>query len=150
MNLVWTDLACRLPRTPDRCIFVHPYSAPSPVSVDNRRQKGPPRFVVEPHTHEREGLHHAETVRQTPAEHLPIARRQENPWPDELCGGTNERLELSVALAHSMAREPQDSGIARETILVLDHARGATRDRLQEFATAVMAMDATAQRIAGV
>ncbi len=138
------------PTPPDRLISVLPCAAPSPVSVDNRRQKCPLRFVVETHTHEREGLHHAETVRQTPAEQLPIARRQEKSWPHELCGGTDERLDLGVALAHGMAREPYDGGIAGETVLVLDNARCATRDGLQEFSTAVMAMDATTQRIASL
>jgi hypothetical protein len=102
------------------------------------------RLVVEPQAHQRQGLDHPEAVCQAPAEQLPVARRQQQPWPDEHGGGPEQRLEIRIALAHGMAEEPDHGGIAGETVPVLDHGRGAVLDGFQQFAAPVVAVDTTA------
>src|SRR5687767_12267087 len=128
----------------------HTTACPDPWSgsVNNRGQEDPPRLVVEPQAHERQGLDHAEAVRQTPAEQLPIPRRQQKAWSHERRGGPDQGLEIGVTLAHGMAREPDHGGIAGETALVLDHGRGAVPDGLQQFTTPIMAVDAMTQGVA--
>jgi hypothetical protein len=56
------------PATPYRIPSTLAYPDPWSVSVEDRGQKDAPRLIVEAHTHERHGLHHAESMRQTPAE----------------------------------------------------------------------------------
>src|ERR671923_103942 len=121
-----------------------------PVSVKNRGRKGALRLVVEAQAQQRHGLDHAETMCQTPAEQLAVARRQQKARPDERRGGPDQRLELGVALTHGMAGEPEHRGIAGEPVPVLDHRRGTLRNGLPEFAMPIMAVDVAAQRIAAI
>src|SRR5512132_2515012 len=134
----------------DRLAPAQSRATPWSLSVKNRGQKGALWLVVEAQAHQRHGLDHAETMRQTPAEDLAVTCRQQKAWPDARRGGPDQRLELGVALAHGMAGEPEPGGIAGEPVLVLHHGRGAVHDGLPEFTMPIMAVDATAQCIAAV
>jgi hypothetical protein len=59
-------------------------------------------------------------------------------------------LEFAVALANGVSKETEGCGVAGNTPVVLDDAGRALPDRVEQFPTAIMAVDLPADAVAGL
>jgi hypothetical protein len=65
-------------------------------------------------------------------------------------GRGDEGLEFAVALADGVSKETEGCGVAGNTPGVLDDAGHASPDRVDQFPTAIMAVDLPAEVVAGL
>ena len=72
-------------------------------SVQNRRQVGASRLVIETDGHECPLVDEPQTAIQSPAEHIVVARRHKKSWPGESRRGADQRFQIFVAFADCMS-----------------------------------------------
>ena len=119
-------------------------------SIYHRWQKCSRGFVVEAAAHESHGLRDAQTALQAPAEQFCVTNRQEEAGAGECLGRADEGLEFAVAFADGMSKETDGCGVAGNTPVVLDDAGRALPDRVEQFPTAIMAVELLADAVAGL
>src|SRR5450755_1277885 len=107
-------------------------------------------LVIQSHAHQSHRLDDAQTVREAPAQHLIVARGQENSWTSESFRGGNERLKIEVRLGCGMAPECEGSCVSRNSAAALYDNCSLVLDRFRQFGSAIKSMDLPGKRIARV
>src|SRR6266404_1263301 len=118
-------------------------------SVQHRREVGAGRLIVETDRHQIHLMREAETVPQTPAKQLPVARRQQKTPAVEGRCGADQRLEALVGLGDRVPEKCNIGSIGCDFAEMLDDACRPLLDRIAKLAPTIVPMDPLAQRVAG-
>src|SRR6516162_11032508 len=93
-------------------------------------------------------MHEAQSMLQTPAEQLAIARRHQKAAAGKHRRGANQRLEALIAFGNRMSGKREVCGICGDFAEMLDYPSRSLVDRIIELTTTVVAVYSLAQRVA--
>ena len=119
-------------------------------SAEDRSEKCPGRYLIEPHGHERHWLHGTQPLREAPAEQICVTHRQRESRPSRRRCRANQRLELFFRLSHRVREETDVCGIPGHSPVMLHNPRGALGNRIGDLLTTIMSVHAQTEPIAGV
>src|SRR5580700_793017 len=106
-------------------------------SIQNGRQIGAGRLVIETDGHECPLVDQPQTAIQAPAEHIVVARRNKESWPGESWRSADQRFQIFVAFADCMSEQADLGGVAGDAAKMPDYGSRVARNRVDQFGAAI-------------